>query len=379
VDDTHVVVIGGGVAGAAKAWALAGRGVPVTLLERFEFGHLRGSSGGPTRIFRFAYSKERYARMAGPACETWRALEAASGESLLATTGGLDIGEHAAVVAGNLDTIGREFSWHDAAEARVRWPGIRFADDERMLFQPDAGVCYSDRTVHALARLAASRGAIIREHAVASRIQTEGDGVRVRLDDGAGIRADVAVVAAGSWAGPLLADAGLDVPRTPTLEQVSYLRLEQPFVLPTLIDWIEHRPASEGFQMRGPYAVPDPEVPGEVKVGLHLSGPAVNPNDGPFAVDQERVDEVLAWAARRFGSFEQTRPPHTCLYTRTPDHDFVIDRVGPIVIGSACSGHGFKFGPLVGELLADLATGTEPAVDIADFSARRWPDLFASP
>jgi sarcosine oxidase len=107
---------------------------------------------------------------------------------------------------------------------------------------------------------------------------------------------------------------------------------------------------------------------------VHLSGPVGDPNDGPFDVDQERIEEALEWAARRFGGFEQTRPPHTCLYTRTPDHDFVIDRIGSIVIGSACSGHGFKFGPLVGELLADLALGTKPAVDIADFSSRRWPD-----
>ena len=109
-----------------------------------------------------------------------------------------------------------------------------------------------------------------------------------------------------------------------------------------------------------------------MKVGLHLSGPsAVDPNDGPFDVDPQRIEEVLEWASRRLGPFTQTQPPHTCLYTRTPDHDFVIDRVGPVVIGSACSGHGFKFGPLVGELLADLATGTEPAVDLTAFSAVR--------
>ena len=117
MDDTTVVVIGGGVAGCAAAYALAGRGVPVTLLERFEFGHLRGSSGGPTRIFRFAYSEERYARLAGTAREVWSELELASGESFLATTGGVDIGPHSADVAGTLDRIGREYTWLDSRDA----------------------------------------------------------------------------------------------------------------------------------------------------------------------------------------------------------------------------------------------------------------------
>ena len=371
--DADVVVVGGGVMGTATAYSLAARGMKTILLERFEFGHLRGSSGGPTRIFRFAYPEERYARMAGPSLEAWRALERASGESLLATTGGLDIGRHAQAAAETLDVIGRASTWVDPADARARWPGLRFGDDERILFQADAGVCYADRTVRAQATLAAEAGAEIRERTIVERIEQDGEGVAVSAG-GERIRARVAVVAAGSWAGSLLTDVGIVLPLTPTVEQVSYLRLDRLSPLPTLIDWSEHGSASEGFQMSGPYAVPDPEAPGDVKVALHLSGPVVDPDDGPFDVDQAGEDEVLAWAARRFAPFVQTRPPHTCLYTRTPDHHFVIDRLGPIVIGSPCSGHGFKFAPFIGELLADLAADKEPSIDLLDFSALRWSD-----
>ncbi len=373
-NDADFIVIGGGIMGTATTYALAARGVKTILLERFRLGHLRGSSGGPTRIFRLAIAERRYAQMAVPALDAWRSLERVAGQSFLVTTGGLDIGEKTEEAAASLTSLGARFEWVTAADARERWPGMRFEDGEEILFQPDAGVCYAERTVLALARLATERGAEIREETPAGGLAVEEDGVRVTTEGGGTLKAPVAVVTAGSWAGPMLREVGIGLRLTPTVEQVSYFRLETPSPLPTVIDWSLAAPASQGFQSRGPYAVPDPEHPGDVKLALHLSGPPADPGEGPFEVDPARLEEIAAWAARRFAPLVETQPAHTCLYTRTPDHDFIIDRQGPIVIGSPCSGHGFKFGPLIGEVLADLATDATPRVDLSGFSASR-PDV----
>ncbi len=370
-NDADVIVIGGGIMGTATTHALAARGVKAILLERFRLGHLLGSSGGPTRIFRLAIAEQRYAQMAVPALEAWRSLERVAGQSLLVTTGGIDIGENAERAAASMESLGASFEWLAAADARERWPGMRFEDGEEILFHPDAGVCYAERSVLALARLAADRGAEIREGTPVAGLTIDANGVQVATEGGETLKAPVAVVTAGSWAGPMLREVGIDLRLTPTVEQVSYFRLDTPSPLPTVIDWSAAVPASEGFQSRGPYAVPDPEHPGEVKLALHMSGPPADPAEGPFEVDPARIEEVAAWAARRFAPLVETQPAHTCLYTRTPDHDFVIDREGPLVIGSPCSGHGFKFGPLIGELLADLATDVSPQIDLSGFSASR--------
>ena len=121
------------------------------------------------------------------------------------------------------------------------------------------------------------------------------------------------------------------------------------------------------------YAVPNPEDPGSVKAALDRSGPDVDPYERSFEVDPDRLARVRLWADRRFRPLEVVRPPETCLYTNTPDGEFVLDRLGRIVIGSPCSGHGFKFVPLIGKILADMATDTPIGLRLDAFRAgREW-------
>jgi sarcosine oxidase len=178
------------------------------------------------------------------------------------------------------------------------------------------------------------------------------------------VRAPVVVVTAGAWARPLLASVGITLPLTPSLEQVSYYRLETPSPLPTLIDYsvdarVDH------------YAVPDPAVVGGVKLALDHAGPVVDPDTRSYEVDPARLERVEAWGRRRFAALLPTSDPETCLYTNTPDNDYVLDRIGPVVIGSACSGHGFKASPAVGRILADLAIGSAPEIALDRFLAGR--------
>lgn len=366
-----VIVVGGGVMGTAAARALAQRGRETLLLERFRFGHKLGSSGGPTRIFRFTYEHPDYVRMAGPALDAWRELEDAAGETLLSTTGGIDIGEGARQSADALAAAGAPFAWIAAEAAVERWQGLSIDTGTPVLFQEQGSVCFAERTVKAQARLAAEAGVTVLEETKAERIAPAGDAAWVHTE-GESFRAPVVVATAGPWAGPLLATAGLHLPLVPSFEQVSYFRLREPSPLPTVVDWTGASTRElAGGSVHVPYAVPDPEEPGAVKVALDRSGPDVDAETRPFDPDPVRLASVGAWAASRFAPLEPDRPPETCLYTNTPDGEFVIDRVGPIVVGSPCSGHGFKFGPLIGRILADLATGETPPVPLVAFAATR--------
>jgi sarcosine oxidase len=360
------IVVGGGATGTATAWHLARRGRAVFLVERFTIGHERGSSHGPTRIFRLSYHHPDYVRMARRALQEWRALEAAAGERLLHGTGGLEAGPGARRNADALAAAGEPFSWLRAGEVEDRWPGIRVPVGADVLFQPDAGVVLADRTVKAQARVAAALGASLLEDSPVVSMEAGDDEVVVRTGRGDEHRAPVAVIAAGGWAGPLLAAAGVTLPLQVTEEQVHYVREGSGGPVPTLIEWAD--------PPTGPaYLLPNPLDQGVIKVAEHVAGSEVTADTRTFSIDQVRRERTMAFARRWLRQPGDERGAETCLYTNTPDEDFVLDRIGPLVIGSPCSGHGFKFAPLVGSVLADLATGASPPdVPLGRFSLSRF-------
>lgn len=377
-DAFDAIVVGGGVMGTATAHELAARGRNTLLLERFTFGHARGSSGGPTRIFRFTYEHPDYVRMAGPALDAWRELEAVSGEHLLYTTGGIDIGQGGRRSAEALQAAGAPFSWLTPEATMERWPGLVIAPGTPVLLQEDGGVCMAERTVLAQARVAADAGATVLQETAVRTIHRPARGVEVTTDRGDMFTAPVAVVTAGPWAAPLLRTGGIDLPLVPSFEQVTYCRLAgEPTPFPTIIDWsgVSTRglPSDGDGSTNAPYALPDPEDPGTIKMALDRSGPDVDPDTRSFEPDPERLERLAGWAGRRFLPLVEARPPETCLYTNTPDGEFVLDRSGSIVVGSPCSGHGFKFAPLIGKILADMATDTPISLRLDAFGAgRAW-------
>ena len=367
MEHVDVAVIGAGVIGSATARALAARGVPAVLLEQFALGHARGSSHGATRIFRLAYPDPSYVRMAVAADAGWAALQADAGEELLVRTGGLDAGPGAAACAAALAACGVEHAWLDAGELRDRYPGLAVQPGERMLFQPDAGVSLAGRTVAALQRLARRDGVPVRAGTPVRGIGPRRDHVVLRTAGG-DISARVAVLAAGPWNGNLLRGAVTRPPRlTATLQQVRYFapRDRAGGRWPTLIEW-----PADGVSW---YVVPAAgDAPG-VKVASHLPGRAVDPREGPFAeLDPVLEQEAAQYVRRRLPGLDPAGlAPETCLYTMTADEDFVLDREGPVVVGGGCSGHAFKFAPLLGEMLADLALGTQTPVPRERFALRR--------
>jgi sarcosine oxidase len=361
--DYDVVVIGAGVIGTMTAKTLAERGRQTLILERYQLGHKHGSSHGLNRIVRVTDYHPDYVRINRLAMRGWEELQEAAGETLLVRTGNLEIGDGAQIYADALEAVGERYEWLAPREARERWPSLLLRDDERMFVQEDGGVCLADRTVRAAARLAKDAGAELHEDTSVERISNHDTFAEVVVE-GRTIRSSVVVVTAGAWARNLLSGAGLDLPLVPSLEQVSYYKLETPSALPTIIDYTVDEAVDH-------YAVPHPTETGSFKLALDHAGPTVDPDERTFDIDPERLARVETWGRSRFRSLIRTQDPETCLYTNTPDNDYILDRVGSVVVGSACSGHGFKASPLIGTILADLATGSGSSVPLGRFLSSR--------
>lgn len=337
-----VAVVGAGVMGSATARALARQGREVLLVEQFEVGHTRGSSHGRSRIFRFSYHEPRYVRMAQEALRLWRELEAEAGEQILTVTGGLDVGPGADSHASAMDACGVPFERLDAEDRTRRFPHIDLADQATVLYQADSGVVAADRAVAAFVAGARRAGAELHEGLRVRRLVRDGEAA-VLETDGEEIRARTAVITAGGWARGLLRGVGVDIPTRPTRETVAYFRVPEDQTYPTLVDW-------------GSPAVYSLPSPGQgIKAGQHIAGPETDP-DQEGQVSEESVAVLRQWIAERYP--EADPEPHlaeTCIYTNTPDESFILERHGPFVVGSPCSGHGFKFAPLIGVRLATLA------------------------
>jgi sarcosine oxidase len=325
VATAEIAVVGAGINGLATAHALAHMGRDAVVYEQFELDHTRGSSHGRSRIFRLAYPDPKWVRLAIEALAGWRELEAESGQELLHLNGLLElVGDSAQSSQAALEECGVDCELLDAAEAERRF-GVTSAEGAAVLFQPEAGIVYADR-----AREAFARGLRIEE------------GTRVEsLDD---VDAAVVVVTAGPWARRLLAPAGIELPVVETRETIVYFRLEGeiPSVVAEIVD--------RGHSF---YSLADPLY--GLKVGSHMRGPLADP-DEDGEPDEATVREIAEWTAERFRSADpEPVLAESCFYTTTDDQRFLVERHGRIVVGSACSGHGFKFAPAVGTRIAALA------------------------
>jgi sarcosine oxidase len=334
-----VVVIGVGVMGAATGRVLAKAGKKVAMLERFDIGHARGSSHGSARIFRFSYRDPQYVEMAQEALPLWRDLEEETGERLLTATGGIDTGPLVPQHAGALESCGATFELLDGASVNSRFPSLTLPADAKALYQPDAAVIAAERSWRAFVASAVREGADLREHSTVTEVVPSSDGVEVGVD-GVRLHAETAVVTAGAWARDLLAPIDIELGVVPTRETVAYFHTSMPDV-PVLVAWSD--PAF--------YALPTPLG---IKAGHHIAGPPADPDQGG-SPDADAVARLSQGIATMFaGVAPEPRLAETCFYTNTPDEHFVLERHGMVVVGSPCSGHGFKFAPLIGRRLADL-------------------------
>ena len=355
--DAQVVVIGGGLMGLASAWRTALRGMDVLLLERGRFGHADGSSHGPTRLFRPLYEDPIYVRMVREALPLWRELERTP-DSLLRMTGGLDSGRKDIMdrCAEAMRDGGAPFEWLDSADDRAPWCGL----DGPFLYSPDVGIIDAASTIARLRDAARDAGAHLVDQRPVIGLEVERDAVTVRTADGP-VRAGTAVIAAGAWARSVMAMAGLSAPLTVTEEQVFYV--------PGPADTIPLIWRGDRFF----YTIPAFDGSGTIKIGDHGRGPRIDPDGRIIERNDEAAAHVSAWVSNAIhGAGEPGEAFDACLYTSTPDEHFILDARGRVIVASPCSGHGFKFGPLIGEIVACMTDGAPPPVPIDAFSLDRF-------
>jgi sarcosine oxidase len=346
------VIVGAGLSGAAAAWALSRRGVPVVVLEQFAPAHRHGSSHGSARIVRRAYGDGLYVSLTGTAFELWRELESVSGVSVLRMLGGLDFGARrdVATVARLLADAGVAHEVLPAAEAALRWPGMVFEGD--VVFHPEAGTVDTETAVATMLAEAMQLGAVVRHSTVASSVT----GNRVELGDGSCIAARCVVIAAGGWVEPLVAGTVELPPLRVTQQQVFHFRQRDP-----RLRWpiFVHKHDLQTFGL--PSGSDGGALPA-MKVAQHDGGSPTTAEERSGTVDPAARARVVSHVERWLpGLAPEPVAEASCLYTTTPNEDFVLDRVGPIVVVSPCSGHGAKFTPLIGSLAADLALGLAEA------------------
>src|SRR5215213_5412978 len=343
--------------GTAAAWALGKRGLKTLVLEQFHHVHDQGSHSGETRVIRHAYAESpEYVPLVRRADELWQELQASTGEQVLLRCGGLELAApgfgHARAARASADAHGLSYEWISPNEAMSRWPAFRLPEDWDALYSPDSGFLLTEPALRGMANVARQRGATILEQTRAVAWGTKADGIWVDTPVER-YEASALIVTAGAWSTHMLADIGLPIHilrKTLWWQEVSDLRQFEPERFPV---FITDSPAGEiyGFPVFG--------VPG-LKIANHAGGEIADLETVDRSTRPGENRDCLELAARVLpGVTSRVMKSAVCLYAMTPDTDFIVDRhplLPQVAIGAGFSGHGFKFAPAIGELLAELIT-----------------------
>ncbi|NXL32263.1 SOX oxidase, partial [Glaucidium brasilianum] len=373
------IVIGAGIQGSFAAYHLAQRHRDTLLLEQFILPHSRGSSHGQSRITRSAYARVPYARMMPDSFRLWQRLEAEAGTSLYRQTGLVVLGPVGdPELEGCRQSLGAA-EFLDASALAQRFPSLRLRTGEVALWDGTGGVLFADRALRAVQDVFRRHGGTLRDGEKVLRIEP---GAVLTVTTTAGVyRAPRLIIAAGAWTGALVAPLGLRLPLQPLRIDVCYWREKEPETAsvgrahPCFITLgLSQAP-------HGIYGLPSLEYPGLVKVCYHHGSPA-DPEERdrvPPDTPCPNVTLLRSFISSYLPGLEpQPAVVETCLYTNTPDEDFILDRhpkFSNIIIGAGFSGHGFKLAPVVGKLLCELSLGEEPSHSTAPFAIRRFPGV----
>ena len=371
--DSRVIVLGlGGIGSAAAYWLSRSLGSEVTAIEQFELGHLRGGSEDHSRIIRLSYHTPAYVELAKAAYRAWETLEVESGEPVVLRTGGIDLAPAGASIGlddyrASMTAAGVDYEDLEAAEIMRRWPQWRLGDDVEAVYQSQSGIAMASVANRTHRRMATDNGARLVSEAEVTSIR-EGGGEVELTAGGQTYRAQSLVIAAGAWTNPALRHFGVEFPLDVTLEQVVYLEpgdaaAFHPHRFPIWI-WMDE-PCFYGFPIFGEPAV---------KVAWDRCEVLTDPDTRTFEPDPEVTRRIRDFTSAHLPAADAgVRLARNCIYTLTPDRDFVIDKVPGTdrVYVAVGAGHAFKFASLIGRLLADLAIEGETDADLGPFRADR--------
>ena len=367
----RVAVIGCGAMGAATGWRLATRGARVVCFDRHSPPHALGSSHGESRITRTAYFEGAwYVPLLQETFPLWRELERISGERLLTMTGALMIGPPSSeVITGALATItahGLDARLLDASELRHRYPAHVAGSEDVAVLDVQAGFIRPEAALAAMIDRLVALGGEIRRGAVVKEVNGRPDAVEIVTDAGSETF-DAAVIAAGPWMGDLC-----PLPLTVERQVLAWFQIEKDvdFLTPdTFPVFLHHTELGDMYGF--------PTLDGaSVKIARHHDGEPTDPDVVLRDVSDADLEPLREFAQSYLhGVTRNVTRAAVCMYTNTPDRHFVIDLLpddSRIVVISACSGHGFKFAPVIGDIAADLVRDGRTARDISRFSAARF-------
>jgi len=385
--DFEYIVIGGGAMGTATAYQLARDGKSILLLEQFEIGHDRGSSHGESRIIRLSYWNPVYVKLAVAAYKIWDEIEADSATQLIWRTGGLDLASPDAISFHNrVKSLQEEKVEHeviDAHEIHSRYPQFHVTPDTLGLVQDDAGLVYADLAIQTMADMAKKHGATIVDNAPVKSISLKDDGAEINTEDNT-YRCKKLVISAGGWIGPMVAKLGIELPLVVTHEQFAFFHASKPELFefgkfPVFI----HLDTDPSTNVSSRYGFPSFKQEGVKVAQEHLPPVPTTADTRSFEIDETRMKQLQDYVKTTLpDAFGEVLYAKTCLYTRTPDDHFIIDKLPGyphVIVGSICSGHGFKFTSVMGRILADLATAGETSYPIDLFSMRRFQEKPSQP
>ncbi|XP_030143683.4 peroxisomal sarcosine oxidase [Taeniopygia guttata] len=377
-----VIVIGAGIQGSFTAYHLAQRHEDTLLLEQFLLPHSRGSSHGQSRIIRSAYPQEHYSRMMPDCFRRWQQLEAETGTTLCRQTGLVLLG-----LPGDpeLEACRRNLGVDEVLDSTAlaqRFPGFQLPAGQVAVVDSTAGVLFAGRALQAVQEVFRRHGGTLRDGEKVLHIQP---GATVTVTTTVGVyKAPRLIITAGAWTGALVEQLGLRLPLQPLRIDVCYWREKQagsaglgsvsPCFLTLGLSQAPH----------GIYGLPSIEYPGLMKV-CHHHGSPTDPekrDQAPSSAPRPDIAVLSSFISSYLPGLE-TQPAvmETCLYTNTPDEDFILDRhpkFSNIIIGAGFSGHGFKLAPVVGKLLCELSLGEEPSYNMAHFAITRFPGVLGA-
>ena len=366
----EVAVVGLGGIGSSAVYRAAKRvGSGALGLERFEFGHDRGASHDHSRIIRLSYHTPAYVRFAQDAYRGWAEVEEEAGEQLLTRTGGLDLYPETAFgwmedYRRSLDEVGVPNEWMDSGEAMRRWPQWRLSDDVRVMFQEASGFVAADQANAAHRRLAEGQGATLLGRARVTEVREAGGLYELETERGT-FRTERLILTTDAWTNELLAQLWRPINLTVTQEQVAYYApADREAFLP------ERFPVWIWMGIPSFYGVPSFGEPGP-KTGMDAGGSEVTGDSRSFEPDPGYTEQLDAFMRERLpAGFGPHIAVRTCLYTMTPDRDFVVDLVPGherAAMGQGAA-HAFKFVAVFGKSLVELVFDGKAESDIS-----AWP------
>lgn len=370
-----VIVIGAGSVGMAAGYFLSKNGQNTLLIDAFDPPHTNGSHHGDTRIIRHAYGEgEKYVPLALKAQALWEELAEQSGLELFLKTGVLNVGHKKSAFIQNILSSAKTYALPlevlQASEVNERWPGIALQDSFVGCFEQTSGVLKPEACIDAYRKLAEEEGATLLTNHRVKALVVRDNYVAVKMDDKT-VTANQLVVSAGAWAGDLLRTIDLKLPLTPVRKTFAWFNADE-----TLYNANDF-PA---FSFETPeglyYGFPSIDRAG-LKVGRHDGGAPIHPDEKMTSFDAKEKDatDLMQFLHTYMPTVEQLTYGKTCMYTLTPDEDFIIDlhpEHSNVAIAAGFSGHGFKFSSAVGQIVSELLISGKTEQDLSSFSIQRF-------